>query len=90
MAKVSIPSSFQKYFSNKTEISIQATSLEELLKKMESSFPEAKGKILGIDGKLNRFVRIFVDSKDIAELDKLNTELNEKSKVKILMALAGG
>lgn len=90
MAKVSISSGIQKFFENKNEIVIEAATVFELLKEIEKKYPNSKNKILSENGKLNRFIKVFVDGEDIECLDFFETKINSKSKIKVLMALAGG
>ena len=90
MAKVSIPAGLQKYFKNETELKSDAPTVRELLAQLEKKYPESREKILASSDVLCRYIRIFVDNEDIGELEKLETPLNAKTRVKILMALAGG
>lgn len=90
MPEVSIPAGLRKFFENKTKVTVEAATVHELLVNLEKSYPASRRKLLDSGGSLCKYVRVFVDSEDIAELKNFDTPVGEKSQVKILMALAGG
>ena len=61
-----------------------------MLEDMFKTYPESRDLICGEDGKLRRFVNIFVDGDDIRFLDGMDTEINESSEVTMISAVAGG
>lgn len=90
MAKVSLPGGLQKYFNGKTEVEIDGASVLAIIRSLEEEYPGAREKVVGQEGRLCRYIRIFVDGTDITDLSYLETPTDKNSRVKILMALAGG
>ncbi len=62
----------------------------ELLSDLESRYPGFRDQISGDDGKLHRFVNIYLNDEDIRYLQSLDTPVKEGDVVSILPALAGG
>ncbi len=62
----------------------------ELLSDLESRYPGFRDQISGDDGKLHRFVNIYLNDEDIRYLQALDTPVKEGDVVSILPALAGG
>lgn len=90
MARVSLPPAFQKWTKGQSQVEVSAEHIEQLIIKLEASFPDLKEKIQTREKNLQRFIKIFVNGDDIKQLDGLGTVLKPNDKVKILLALAGG
>ncbi len=90
MAKVQIPPQFKKLFKGQQSLLIDADNIHLLLQHLEAMNPDLSKKLLTSDQGLNRNIRVFVEGKDIMELQGLKTSISSKSKVILLMALAGG
>ena len=68
----------------------EGATVGELLANLEAAHPGFKEQITGEDGKLHRFVNIYLNDEDIRYLDALNTPLQDGDVISILPALAGG
>jgi molybdopterin converting factor small subunit len=56
---------------------------------MERDYPGVKERLIG-DGKVHRFVNIYVNDDDIRFADNLGTALKAGDAITILPAVAGG
>jgi len=90
MATVIIPTPLRKFTNNTSRLSIQATSVSELIQKIISDFPEMKTHLLDVNGKVPSFLNIFVDDDDIRNLQLEKTLVNDNTTVSIVPAIAGG
>jgi molybdopterin converting factor small subunit len=57
---------------------------------LQRSFPAMAGHMLSDDGKLHRFVNVYVNDDDVRYLEKLDTKVADGDVVSILPAVAGG
>jgi molybdopterin synthase sulfur carrier subunit len=66
------------------------STVAELLANLEASYPGFMGLITGDDGKLHRFVNIYLNDEDVRYLGAMDTPLKDGDVLSILPALAGG
>jgi len=88
--QVLIPTPLQIHTNNQATVSIEASSVLELINVLEDTFPTVRGRIRDEDGKLRRFLNFYVNSEDIRFLDNETTALTEGDEVSIVPAVAGG
>jgi sulfur-carrier protein len=65
-------------------------TLGELLGDLESRYPGLSGRIVTPEGRLHRFVNLYVNDEDVRYLGSLETPVSEGDTVAILPAVAGG
>ena len=88
--KVRIPTPLQKLTQNQSEVSCEADNINSLLSSLESQFPGIKDRLCDPDGKLRRFVNVYVNEEDIRFLKGPDTVLKSGDEVSIVPAIAGG
>lgn len=88
--KIILPEQLKKCTNGAIEIEIGAIDIKDLLSKLIEQHPALKERIYKADGKLNRFINIYVNDEDIRFLQNENTILKENDEVLILPSLAGG
>ena len=88
--QVLIPTPLQKFTGNEASVSVEASSVEDLLQALESHFPGILGRLCDENGKLRRFLNVYVNSEDIRFLDNQTTALADGDEVSIVPAVAGG
>lgn len=86
---VRIPPTLRVYTSGQITVDAEGQTLQALLDSLLARFPGLDGTLC-VDGELASFIKLYVDGRDIRELDGLATELSGHSQVLILPALAGG
>jgi molybdopterin converting factor small subunit len=64
--------------------------VDELIVALDGSFPGLKERLCDEQGKLRRFLNVYVNSEDIRFLDNQATALKEGDEVSIVPAVAGG
>lgn len=90
MPSVRIPTPLRKLTSEKDEVVISASNIEELIEKMESQFPGIKNRLCDESGNLRRFINLYVNNEDIRFLNGKETALKDEDVVSIIPAIAGG
>ena len=87
---VRIPTPLQRLTNGKGEVACNGTTVTELLDDLERQFPGIKERICDEQGKLRRFVNIFVNEEDIRFLQGDQTAVKDGDEVSIIPAIAGG
>ncbi len=88
--QVLIPTPLQKFTNEEATASVEAGSVDELLKALEQRFPGILLRLCDENGKLRRFLNVYVNSEDIRFLDNQSTPLSDGDEVSIVPAVAGG
>ena len=88
--KVRIPTPLQKLTKDQAEVLCQAASINEMLAELERQHPGVKERLCDAEGKLRRFVNIYVNEEDIRFLQGQDTKLKEGDDISIIPAIAGG
>jgi molybdopterin converting factor small subunit len=88
--KVLIPAPLQKHTGGEAIVSLEATSINDVLVALEERFPGIRERVCDKDGKLRRFLNVYVNSEDIRFLDNQATALADGDEVSIVPAVAGG
>ena len=88
--QVLIPTPLQAHTNNQATVSLEASTVGELISALEATFPGVSGRIRDENGKLRRFLNFYVNSEDIRFLDNETTALKEGDEVSIVPAVAGG
>lgn len=89
-AKVKVPTPLQKLVNNQSEVSADGANIIELINNLESSYAGIKERICDENGRVRRFVNIYVNGEDIRFLQSEETELKDGDEVSIIPAIAGG
>ncbi len=88
--KVRIPTPLQKLTNNQAEVACQATTINEMLAEIERQHPGVKERLCDAEGKLRRFVNIYVNEEDIRFLQGQDTKVKDGDDISIIPAIAGG
>ena len=87
---VRIPTVLQQLAGGRREIEIEGETVAQVIDGLEKEAPGFKERLLDEDGKIRRFVNVYVDEEDIRFLDGLSTSIKDGSEVSIIPAVAGG
>ncbi|WP_067863692.1 MoaD/ThiS family protein [Nocardia shimofusensis] len=86
---VSIPTIMRGLTGGEKRVQAEGETLSALIADLDASHPGLAERLLK-DGKLNRFVNIYVDDEDVRFAGGLEAEVPEGASVTILPAVAGG
>ncbi len=87
--KVYLPTQFEKVTKSR-EIDIRGNTVGEILGSLILEFPELENRLLNKEGKINRFLNVFLNDEDINFLACMKTKVKESDSITILPAIAGG
>lgn len=88
--KVRIPTPLRKFVGMKEEIFASGSNVKELIEDMERLHPDLKERIRDENGKIKRFVLVFLNDEDIRFLDGEETLLENGDELSIIPAISGG
>ena len=88
--KVRIPTPLRKLTNGSDEVTAAGRNVAEIIEDLEKAYPGLKERICEGDGKLRRFVNIYLNDEDIRFKNNLETELKENDELSIIPAIAGG
>ncbi|MBF6299232.1 MoaD/ThiS family protein [Nocardia amamiensis] len=86
---VSIPTIMRGLTGGEKRVQAEGATLAALIDDLEANHPGVAERLLK-DGKLNRYVNIYVDDEDVRFAGGLAAEVPEDASVTILPAVAGG
>jgi sulfur-carrier protein len=87
---VRIPTTLRTLTAGKSEVSLEGSSVRDVLTSLDEAHPGFADRLLDDDGNLRRFVNVFVADDDIRFLEGLDTPVPDGSEVSIIPAVAGG
>ena len=87
---VLIPTPLRRFTNGESRVAGEGATIAELLDHLASSYPGLTERVREEDGQIRRFVNIFVNSRNIRELDGADTSLQPGDEVGIIPAMAGG
>ncbi|PIQ81674.1 MAG: molybdopterin synthase sulfur carrier subunit [Candidatus Omnitrophica bacterium CG11_big_fil_rev_8_21_14_0_20_64_10] len=87
---VRIPTPLQKLTGEKAEVQSDGKTVGEVIADLERQFPGIQDRLCDAQGKLRRFVNVYVNEEDIRFLKQEGTELKNGDELSIIPAIAGG
>lgn len=90
MPKVRIPTPLQPAAGNRAEIDCAGATVEAVLADLDLQYPGMRARLLDEQGRLRRFLNVFVNDADIRALRGTATPLQPSDEVSIIPAIAGG
>ena len=86
---VKIPVPLQRLTEGKEEVEGEAGTIISLVNSLDQKYPGLAERI-SEDGKLRRFVNIYVNEEDVRFMKNEETEVKDGDEVSIVPAIAGG
>ncbi len=88
--EIRLPTVLRPYAGGKSTVSVDGSTIGEVLTNLVDANPGMKGQVLTDDGELHRFVNVYLNDDDVRYLDKLATSVSNGDTISILPAVAGG
>jgi molybdopterin synthase sulfur carrier subunit len=90
MSTVRIPVPLRKFTDGADEVAATGATVTEVIDDLERSHPGTKARLCEDDGKIRRFVNIYVNDEDIRFMQNLDTPVSDGDELSIVPAIAGG
>lgn len=87
---VRIPTPLQKLTRDQAEVTASGGTVQELLEDLDRQYAGLRERLCDADGRLRRFVNLYVNDQDIRFLKQEATPLKDGDEVSIIPAIAGG
>src|SRR6266545_2099405 len=87
---VRVPTILRTYTKGVSEVTVEGSTLTEVLDALDASYPGIKGRVLDDSGELRRFVNVYVDNDDVRFAEGLQTAIADGGQISIIPAVAGG
>ena len=84
---VHIPTPLRKFTGGEESVQVDGASIAQLLDGLEQAHPGVRERLCDDEGKVRRFVNIFVNGEDIRFAGNLETELKDGDEVSIVPAI---
>jgi molybdopterin converting factor small subunit len=88
--QVRVTAVLQKLVGGQKIVPATGSTVRAVLDDLDARFPGFKGHMYGEDGKIQRFVNIYLNDEDIRYTGGPDTPVRSGDKLDILPALAGG
>jgi molybdopterin synthase sulfur carrier subunit len=90
MATVYIPTHFRRLTGGQSRVTVDAADIDSLISTLDEQYPGIAERLLDGDGKVKRFVNVFVNDDEIRTRQGMATPVGENDKISIVPAMAGG
>lgn len=87
---VRVPPVFRTMTAGQSSVSVGGATVAEVLTNLDAAHPGFSAKLLDDEGKLVRYVNVFVDDDDVRFMQGLETPVPDGITVSIMQAVAGG
>lgn len=88
--EVRVPTILRPYTKDEKVVTVQGSTIGEVVDDLERQYPGIGGRILDDSGELRRFVNVYVNDEDVRFLSGLHTAVADGDTVTVLPAVAGG
>lgn len=69
---------------------MEGSTVKEVIEQLEAKFPGIQERLYDEEGKLRRFINIYVNSEDIRSQQGEETAVKDGDEISIVPAIAGG
>ncbi|MEG9435847.1 MoaD/ThiS family protein [Edaphobacter sp. HDX4] len=88
--KVTLPTAFTRHTDGRKQFDSTAENLSALLSDIDQTFPALGNQIKDEDGKLRRFINIYVNDEDIRFLGGDTYAFQDGDEIMLIPSIAGG
>ena len=87
---VLIPAPLRRFTGGEPKVLASAATVGGLFDDLEANYPGIKARICEEDGRIRRFVNVFVNGANVRSGDGLETAIKAGDEIGIVPAMAGG
>ena len=87
---VRIPTPLRRVTNGQDKVSVEGTTLNEIISSLDSQFPGIKERLCEDQGQLRNFVNVYINGEDVRFLDGLESATKSGDEISIVPAVAGG
>lgn len=87
---VRIPTILRSYTGGEAEVKATGSTVREVVADLDANYSGIAARILDDNGKIRRFVNVYVGEEDVRFADGLDTPTPDGAQLSIIPAVAGG
>ena len=87
---VRVPTILRAHTGGAAEVSVEGATLGEVIAALDAAHPGIAARVLDDEGRLRRFVNVYVGDEDVRFAEGLSTATPAGSTVSVIPAVAGG
>jgi molybdopterin converting factor small subunit len=87
---VRIPPVLRESAGGSKQVDLAGATVGEVLAGLVGRYPALRDQLYGPDGRLNRFVNVYLNQEDVRYLSELDTPATDRDTIVVLPAMAGG
>lgn len=88
--KVIIPTALRKHTDGRRDVAVSAATVDDALKQVVDTYPDLRSSLLDESDKVVSFVNVFVNERNIRDMQNEATPLSESDEILLVPAIAGG
>lgn len=90
MATVRVPTPLRRFTNGAEEVAATGKNVIEVIEDLDRNYEGFKARLCEENGKIRRFVNIYVNDEDIRFMQNLETPVSDGDELSIVPAIAGG
>lgn len=90
MPRIHIPASLRAHAHQLPELEIEGSTVGEILMQLASRYPDLGSHLMRDSKQLHPFISLYIDGKNIRDLQQWETPITDNQELLIVPALAGG
>jgi sulfur-carrier protein len=87
---VLIPTPLRRFTDGEARVAVPAATVGEAMQELATRYPGIGERLLDDGGQIRRFVNVFVNGRNVRDVDGLETSLSPGDEMGIIPAMAGG
>lgn len=88
--RVRIPTPLRRFTGGAEEVTLAVDTVGRAVDDLEQRYPGIKERLCDDQGRVRRFVNVYVNGDDIRFLNSLDTAVKDGDEISIVPAIAGG
>lgn len=88
--QVRIPTPLRRFTAGAEEVAASGTTVGHVVEDLERQFPGIKERLCDEQGRVRRFVNLYLNGDDVRFLNNLETSVKDGDELSIVPAIAGG
>jgi molybdopterin synthase sulfur carrier subunit len=90
VTQVRIPPVLRASADGNKQVDLEGATVGDVLEQLVERFPGLRDQLFSVEGDLNRFVNVYLNSEDVRYLSELQTPAGAGDTIVVLPAMAGG
>lgn len=88
--RVRVPTPLRRFTAGAEEVGASGSTVGHIVSDLERQFPGMREKLCDDEGRVRRFVNLYLNGDDIRFLSDLETAVKDGDEISIVPAIAGG